>query len=114
MQLCNLSRSERIDLEDRLNKNKCVESYKFIYEDTAIRINDKELFSMEVVEKYLDKLQVEDRIKCNKPICACGSELRVVEYRGYYETFKFLNCENEQCNYIDNAKVDDEERGAYA
>lgn len=29
-----------------------------------------------------------------RPICSCGCKMKMVEYKGYYEEFKYWECEN--------------------
>ncbi|MBS4173502.1 hypothetical protein [Bacillus sp. FJAT-49736] len=36
----------------------------------------------------------------SRPICSCGVKMKLVEYRGYYEEFRYWDC--------DNCKLDDE------
>lgn len=35
-----------------------------------------------------------------RPTCSCGVKMKLVEYRGYYEDFRYWDCEN--------CKLDDE------
>lgn len=62
-------------------------------------------------EKEKEKRQKEMLAK--KAYCACGSELEVVFYKGYYDEFKFLKCSDEDCIYLENQETDKEDKGAY-
>lgn len=51
----------------------------------------------------------------NRPICSCGVKMKLVEYNGYYEGFKYWKCES--CELDD--KMQDMEsytkgKGSYA
>lgn len=51
----------------------------------------------------------------NRPICSCGVKMKLVEFKGYYEGFKYWRCDN--CNLddkIQEEKPDKKELGAYA
>jgi hypothetical protein len=51
-----------------------------------------------------------------RPVCACGTEMTYVEFRGYYDELEFWICENRACKTEDEDgfKPDKNERGAYA
>lgn len=51
----------------------------------------------------------------NNPVilCVCGEELKVVQYNGYYESFKFLDCYNEKCGFVRKSDVDEELDGQF-
>jgi hypothetical protein len=49
-----------------------------------------------------------------RPVCACGTEMTYVEFRGYYDKLKFWICENMHCKTEDKFKPDKKDRGAYA
>ena len=53
-------------------------------------------------------------VKNAKVKCACGNEMKVVLYKGYYDSFKYLQCSNENCEYLDFQEVSEECRGGYA
>ena len=54
------------------------------------------------------EIKMEDR-----PTCSCGRKMRIVEYKGYYETFNYF-----ECGYCeidpDYYKADDYTKGSYA
>lgn len=50
-----------------------------------------------------------------RPMCSCGVKMKLVEYKGYYDGFKYWCCEN--CNLeneLDKYESDDKKFGAYA
>lgn len=53
----------------------------------------------------------------NKPKCKCGLEMRVIEYRGYYDTFKFWgydkNCKCTKDIRVRDFEADETITGAY-
>ena len=54
----------------------------------------------------------------NKPKCHCGLDMIVIEYQGYYDSFKFWGYD-EKCKCTKNIRVRDFEpnkivKGAYA
>lgn len=58
------------------------------------------------------KIKFEER-----PTCFCGVKMKLVKYQGYYDSFKYWECDN--CD-LDNKiqwvciEVDREDRGSYA
>jgi hypothetical protein len=58
------------------------------------------------------------RVKFEKrPICSCGVKMKLVEYVGYYDSFKYWCCENAKCSLDDvmaKAEPDGDFRGSYA
>ena len=56
------------------------------------------------------KVKFEDR-----PICSCGVKMKVVEYKGYYDSFNYWVCNN--CDLdekIQKIKPDTQEKGSYS
>lgn len=53
-----------------------------------------------------------------KPKCACGKEMIVVEYVGYYDSFKYWKfhdeCECPNVSDVGNFTRDSLQKGAYA
>lgn len=49
-----------------------------------------------------------------RPICACGCEMTYIEYTGYYDSFNFWECKNNNCKTENDFVPDDTVRGAYA
>lgn len=49
-----------------------------------------------------------------RPICACGTEMTYIQYKGYYDEYTFWICENEKCTTEDGFKPDEEYTGLYA
>lgn len=50
-----------------------------------------------------------------RPLCVCGCKMKWVSYRGYYDEFKYWQCDN--CKLDDEIKAyetDDGWQGAYA
>lgn len=43
-----------------------------------------------------------------RPICICGKEMTVVEYKGYYNVINYWTCENNKCS-IDSNDLESEE-----
>lgn len=41
----------------------------------------------------------------NRPVCACGVKMKLVEYRGYYDGFRYWECDN--CMLDDDIQKDD-------
>lgn len=57
-----------------------------------------------------------DKIK--KPLCACGLEMQVIHYMGYYDEFKYFHfhpkCTCEGCKDPDLIEPDVVEHGQFA
>jgi hypothetical protein len=49
-----------------------------------------------------------------RPVCACGTEMTYVAFRGYYDEREFWICENRDCKTEDEFKPDETDRGCYA
>lgn len=49
-----------------------------------------------------------------RPLCACGTEMTYIEFKGYYDEMEFWICENQDCKTEDDFIADDTIRGAYA
>lgn len=64
----------------------------------------------EVLQEGIKKKEVKNA----KVKCACGNEMKVVLYKGYYDSFKYLQCSNENCEYLDFHEESEEWRGDYA
>lgn len=50
-----------------------------------------------------------------RPICSCGVKMKLIEYRGYYDGFRYWACEN--CDIekeMDQYEPDDDWSGGYA
>lgn len=50
-----------------------------------------------------------------RPSCSCGVKMKIVEYKGYYASFKYWRCDN--CaldNKMQKAETDKKEKGSYA
>ncbi|SDX64546.1 hypothetical protein [Salimicrobium album] len=50
-----------------------------------------------------------------RPTCACGVKMKFTEYRGYYDSFWYWECEN--CNIeneMERYEPDTSWKGAYA
>lgn len=109
-----LTELERAALEDRLKESKFVEKYSYEFEDTAMNINGDYFLNTEEIEEYLRKEESKLRMRTNKAICACGSEMKVVNYEGYYDSFKYLECVNQDCTYLDTVDADRNDKGSYA
>lgn len=67
---------------------------------------------MKQQRKNIKKLKFQER-----PTCSCGVKMKLVEYRGYYESFKYFRCDN--CTLDDTIQskeiiTDDENIGAYS
>ena len=35
-----------------------------------------------------------------RPTCSCGVKMKLVEYRGYYEEFRYWDCDNCKLNNV--------------
>jgi hypothetical protein len=52
-----------------------------------------------------------------RPTCSCGEKMKFVEYEGYYDSFWYWDCDNKDCDLIeemDNYRPDKKWLGAYA
>lgn len=53
-----------------------------------------------------------------KPICPfCGEKMILVEFQGYYEGFRYFECDNDECDVryeMDKYQPDDTWKGSYA
>lgn len=50
-----------------------------------------------------------------RPTCSCGVKMKLIEYSGYYDGFKYWACENcDLENQLDEYDSDEKYRGAYA
>lgn len=49
-----------------------------------------------------------------RPVCACGTEMTYVHFKGYYDTREFWICENDKCTTDQEFKPDVKDKGAYA
>jgi len=49
-----------------------------------------------------------------RPVCACGTEMTYIEFKGYYDEIEFWICENQDCKTEDDFIADDTIKGAYA
>jgi hypothetical protein len=50
-----------------------------------------------------------------RPTCSCGVKMKLVEYEGYYDGFRYWICENcDMENKLYNYEPDDKLKGAYA
>lgn len=50
-----------------------------------------------------------------RPTCSCGVKMKLIKYKGYYDTFQYWSCENcELETKLDKYKSDEEYSGAYA
>lgn len=50
-----------------------------------------------------------------RPVCSCGVKMKLVEYKGYYDSFNYWRCDN--CDLdkkIQNIEADKGEKGSYA
>lgn len=60
---------------------------------------------------YVDRKIPDDK----RPTCTCGAKMKIVEYRGYYDSFKFFECD--ACTLVselDRYNPDKHEYGPYA
>lgn len=51
-----------------------------------------------------------------RPVCSCGVKMKLIEYAGYYEEFRYWDCENcDQGREIQDRKLkaDKSWKGAY-
>lgn len=115
IQDANVDKRRELELKlDRLKDEGLINDYAF-FESVYLEVDDEMFFDTGELDKYIKELNMRKRIRTNKAICACGSELVVNEYKGYYETFKYLSCQNEECDFLDNEDINgDKWRGAYA
>lgn len=108
---------KRRNLELKLGQLKdegLINDYSF-FESVYLEVDDEMFFNTGELDKYIEELNMRKRIRTNKAICACGSELVVSHYKGYYDSFKYLACENEKCDFMENESVNgDKWKGAYA
>jgi hypothetical protein len=50
-----------------------------------------------------------------RPTCSCGVKMKLVEYKGYYDSFNYWRCDNCKLdNRMQNAETDKKEKGSYA
>lgn len=68
---------------------------------------------LEEMEEVLQEGIKKKEFKNAKIICACGSEMKVVLYKGYYDEFKYLQCSNEECEYLSFQETEDISYGGY-
>ena len=50
-----------------------------------------------------------------RPVCSCGVKMKLVEYKGYYDSFNYWRCDN--CDLdkkIQKIEADKGEKGSYA
>lgn len=72
----------------------------------------KELLEVDVSIDFKD-IRIVGTIR--RPICVCGEEMVVVQFTGYYDEFKYFECENPDCVMdIDMMNPTSETRGGYA
>lgn len=38
------------------------------------------------------KVKISDR-----PTCSCGSKMKLIQYTGYYDDFRYWKCDNDNC-----------------
>lgn len=69
---------------------------------------------LEEMEEVLQEGIKKKEFKNAKIICACGSEMKVMLYKGYYDSFKHLQCSNEKCEYLDLQEECEKYYGGYA
>ena len=51
----------------------------------------------------------------DRPTCSCGEKMQLKDYQGYYDDFKYWECDNEDCDLnVDNLEADDKLMGSYA
>lgn len=49
-----------------------------------------------------------------RPICSCGTKMKLLSYKGYYDSFNYWRCDNcELDNQIQNIEPDKGEKGSY-
>lgn len=48
-----------------------------------------------------------------RPVCACGTEMTFIRFKGYYDEIEYWICENPECNVEDQFKPDETSAGAY-
>lgn len=111
----NIDKRRELELKlDRLKDENLINNYSF-FESVYLEVDSEMFFNTGELDEYIEELNMKRRIRTNKAICACGSELVVDEYKGYYESFKYLSCQNEKCDFLDNEEINgDEWKGAYA
>lgn len=49
-----------------------------------------------------------------RPICACGEEMKYIEYIGYYDSFEYWRCDANGCTVEDDFEPDERDRGSFA
>lgn len=50
-----------------------------------------------------------------RPVCSCGVKMKLVEYKGYYDSFNYWRCDNcDLDNKIQKIEADKGEKGSYA
>lgn len=110
----NVDKRRELELKlDRLKDECLINDYAF-FESVYLEVDDEMFFDTGELDEYIEELNMRKRIRTNKAICACGSELVVNEYKGYYETFKYLSCQNKKCDFLDNKDINgDKWEGAY-
>lgn len=88
-------------------------NFKFIKWEDEEPYNIQELIEDYEREETEEKNKVEKIKQEDRPTCSCGRKMTIVEYDGYYETFKYF-----ECGYCevdpDKYKADDYTKGAYA
>ena len=53
----------------------------------------------------------------NRPTCSCGAKMKLVYFKGYYDSFKYWTCDNCQLDrriQSNEIEEDVEHRGGYA
>ena len=51
----------------------------------------------------------------NRPVCSCGELMKLIYYQGYYDDFKYWECDNKDCELnIDDLDADERMSGSYA
>lgn len=49
-----------------------------------------------------------------RPVCVCGEAMIVVQHIGYYDQFKYFECDNEKCSLnVDTMITETKNYGAY-
>lgn len=93
----------------------CEKSPKYVYNiDGDIFTGDtKPSFGRKVsFDEFYSRMKGEDYTP-PKPVCLCGSELIVVEYSGYYDSFNTWVCSDEECAILDDMKPIHTSKGSY-
>lgn len=65
------------------------------------------------MEEFLQEGIKKKRFKDAKVKCACGSEMKVMLYEGYYDSFKYLKCSDEDCEHLDSQEKYESHYGGY-